>query len=388
MILFTKLQKNMNKINNVQGFGLIEILVAASLLGIVSVGVMNLVQTATKQQKSLQSKDQQRDFTNDVKHILSNPESCKKTFFNSIVPVVITEIKNANNMVAYSSVVGDPNNFDKSKLLQIKSMKLENYKPNSFAVAGDEGTAEFRISLVRNLNNNNEMLLPDVVILKITKDHVTHKILKCSYIEADTVTDNNVWKKSVTNPNDIYFSGGRVGVNKDSPTHDFQVAGDLALTTALQTIKTNNIEAVDSAAQTKIFEGSQSKIYVSQGDNLVIDAASSNVGIGTDSPVTKLDINGEIKIGASLLACNSSIEGSQKYDFTKHCMSVCNGSTWTCMKEKKPQDCVGAWTACDSATGKRTYIILIVREPGGQQCSNNSGDQSTNCSTTPPATIF
>ena len=367
----------LNLLNKTSGFGLIEIIVSIALLGIVSVGVMNLIQSSSKQQKSFQAKDQQRDFTFDVRTILSHPDACKNTFEAKIIPTVVTEIKDKTNAVIYSV-----DQLDRSKLLQIKSIKLENFLLRSTNIANteDEGRAELRVFVAKNsAENSNELLNPDVIILKITKDHVTNTILKCSTLDS-TNTDAalSLWKKSIANPNDIYFNTGNVGVNMINPSYKFQVAGDLALSSPTQMIKANIIDAVDSSQNANIFQTAQGKIYLSGGNNFVIDPVTSKVGIGTANPKTKLDINGQIKIGANTTSvCNSVLEGAQKYDFAEKCMSFCNGTSWICMKIKKPKDCIGTWSSCDSVTGKKTYIIAVTEETGGTSCSPNFSGETT-----------
>lgn len=62
-----------------------------------------------------------------------------------------------------------------------------------------------------------------------------------------------------------------------------------------------------------------------------INPASGSVGIGTSSPVAKLDVAGEVKFGNSSSTCNTINEGQQRYNSTSKVMEFCNGTLWTPM---------------------------------------------------------
>jgi len=60
------------------------------------------------------------------------------------------------------------------------------------------------------------------------------------------------------------------------------------------------------------------------------DNTSKRLGIGTTTPQSKLDVAGEIRVGATALACSNAIEGSVRYNGTKKCLELCDGTTWSC----------------------------------------------------------
>lgn len=53
-----------------------------------------------------------------------------------------------------------------------------------------------------------------------------------------------------------------------------------------------------------------------------------NVGIGTTTPVARLDVAGEVKFGNTSSTCSSATEGQQRYNSTSHVMEYCNGASW------------------------------------------------------------
>lgn len=57
--------------------------------------------------------------------------------------------------------------------------------------------------------------------------------------------------------------------------------------------------------------------------------SNGNVGIGTASPASKLDVAGEVKFGNTSSACSGTTEGQQRYNSTSKKMEFCNGTAWT-----------------------------------------------------------
>jgi len=60
-----------------------------------------------------------------------------------------------------------------------------------------------------------------------------------------------------------------------------------------------------------------------------INYMAGNVGIGTVTPQATLDVSGAIRVGASAAVCNSSNEGSQRFNATTKMIEYCNGTAWS-----------------------------------------------------------
>ncbi|MEI8361480.1 MAG: fibrobacter succinogenes major paralogous domain-containing protein [bacterium] len=70
-----------------------------------------------------------------------------------------------------------------------------------------------------------------------------------------------------------------------------------------------------------------SGIVFGTNDYLVINSVG-NIGIGTSTPVVMLDVNGEIKIGNTLVGCDIATEGAMRYNSEKRLVEHCDGNEW------------------------------------------------------------
>jgi hypothetical protein len=87
-----KMQNAKCKMQNANGFSLISILVAASLLGGLSMVVMEIGKQSTKSTAKMNFDTEVSQITNEINGILSDPTSCKNTVAQSSVTSIIKNI--------------------------------------------------------------------------------------------------------------------------------------------------------------------------------------------------------------------------------------------------------------------------------------------------------
>ncbi|WP_415062967.1 hypothetical protein [Bdellovibrio sp.] len=56
--------------------------------------------------------------------------------------------------------------------------------------------------------------------------------------------------------------------------------------------------------------------------------SGGNVGVGTSTPVSSLEVNGEVRIGNSGVACSAANSGATRYNSTSKKMEFCDGASW------------------------------------------------------------
>ncbi len=118
---------------------------------------------------------------------------------------------------------------------------------------------------------------------------------------------------------------------------------------------------------------SENATHITNGNTIALTAVNGNVGIGTATPATKLEVNGEVKIGNSATACSGANEGAQRYNSSSKIMEFCNGTSWISFTAAVPVNPVGTvlpfagsstplgYLPCDgSAVSRVTYADLFA----------------------------
>jgi|GEM_PF-6696349 len=175
-------------------------------------------------------------------------------------------------------------------------------------------------------------------------------------VGANTTNMLSKWNGSSLVASDVFESGGNVGIGTASPNVNFQVrkGGTVPSYTSDVVASFGNSTVAGTTAAIAVTSGSNGTSRLNLGgtsgaDNgqVSYDAltdtmsfstndtekvsilSGGNVGIGTTSPVAKLDVAGEIKLGNTSSACDSTKEGQQRYNSTSKVMEFCDGVEWT-----------------------------------------------------------
>ena len=156
-----------------QGFSLPELMMAAAILGGLSLGFMKLTQNGVESSKRVESGSQIDQIKNEVLGILSNRQACEKTFFlhQDFTDVkgggikAISSIKDKNNMVRFS--VGQT--FSGGTKLQ--SIEVKNFNASTV-------TASLVLNFKYNLNSQHEIQKVKLVDLQLELDS-SNLLLNC-----------------------------------------------------------------------------------------------------------------------------------------------------------------------------------------------------------------
>ena len=277
-------------IKNQKGFSLAEVVVTAGLIGVISLIVINLTKQSARSAKTLETNTEIITVLNEMRAILSDPAQCKKTFetinaANTIdaVDSLIYTNKAGLDINKFETQARNPNVRYGQGKLRIISYSLSDTSTDVNVAAEETTNLVVRfdrgagVQGQRNINKNIKLWV-DV--------NGTGEVIECRALSA---TSNLIWTRSNINQNDIFYSGGQVGVNIADPTDGFHF---------------------DVQGSSRVAE----KLVV--GDtNLVADSA-------------RVVINGELKLGQTTLNCNPQNEGSMRYDSVIKKMQFCNGTIW------------------------------------------------------------
>ena len=109
------------------GFSLVELTVAMGLLGALSVGVMKLMENSNKAAKTIESKDEILQITNQINDILRNPNNCEATLGSKTENNSVSFI---NQVIQGTSVPKFTASTTPSPKVSIESMRLKDIDDN------------------------------------------------------------------------------------------------------------------------------------------------------------------------------------------------------------------------------------------------------------------
>ena len=136
-------------------------------------------------------------------------------------------------------------------------------------------------------------------------------------------------------------NSGNVGIGTTTPGQKLQVNGNIALQNSGIIGSGNNWGTPGNAnsASLQLYNAvTGDTLLNNQGYNINLQTANlsrlfiannGNVGIGTTSPATTLDVVGAVKVGTSSATCSSGIAGAQRYN--NNAIEFCNGTAWTAL---------------------------------------------------------
>ncbi len=161
------------------GFSLPELLVAAGLLGALSMGVMRLMENSTKVAKNIENKDEITRFTMEIADVLNNPNNCEASLggrgLGATVPIIYQVLNgvavpkfqasnNPSNKVSIQSMnLKSVDNNGSNGSQSLATLEVSFKKPDANVMGGKIIKKE--IKLDANLCRKNIIANPDVKLL-------------------------------------------------------------------------------------------------------------------------------------------------------------------------------------------------------------------------------
>ncbi|MBY0316655.1 MAG: prepilin-type N-terminal cleavage/methylation domain-containing protein [Bdellovibrionales bacterium] len=242
---------------NNQGFSLASVMVGVAIVGIVAVGTLSLFENMTKSQNMADFRTQRDVLVEEIRAHLSDTQACRATFgsislLTNGYSETISQIRNADNSVKWETATPYSNNTYRISGL------VFNYTPGTSPTNPSTATANLMVQLqamkkVAGVNVSD----PKFINISIKRNSTTGAMLECI---ASAKMSDGIWQRTAT-VNDIFYTGG-------------------------------------------------------------------NVGVGSASPATTLDVDGGVRAGdeSRVTQCDSSLEGVLRYNKSTHRMEFCDGT--------------------------------------------------------------
>lgn len=171
--------------------------------------------------------------------------------------------------------------------------------------------------------------------------------------------NGSVWQSF---SNNIYFDSGNVGIGTNNPDHRLHVNGNVKVEGSISPYIQLYEQNGDNQLKLKSVDGDLVFDFGSV-EKIRIEKTTGNLGIGTDNPIAKLDIEGDIRFNGQK-ACSAVLSGNWRD-------TIIVPSSWsasTCAKFAQAEAAV-----------TMSYNLYCIFEDGFSVGSVNGGIPSPNC---------
>jgi len=351
---------------NQSGFTLVSVMVAVGLMGMLAVGMMKMNETQMKSVKNSETKNELVMLHSQLSQYLLDSEACGKTFGdatnvilsgssqsvasimnkggnpvyssglshkygNNTISIESMTLKADTNAVPPTTSLNLPVNSSIDTVLIIRYKKLSNLTAqnsikkeiNLKIQKASSGAITCYSQLGSAVDTARQKACEDIggvwtflnsvqicVISKITMDSTNG-------IQIGTRNASNIFSNKITIKSD-----GKMGISNPNPTSLIDIINTRP-SIALSDSNGKTFELISNANSFAIDEkGIINRFYINN---------TGNVGIGTTSPLTKLEINGELKLKAVTVGSSCSVTGSQAYNIATGAPVYCSTSPkkWT-----------------------------------------------------------
>ena len=207
------------RIQDQNGMGLIEVVVAGAIGLIVVLGITSMMTDVFKSQRAVQSKDASRELTSSVRSLLMDPNICTASLSGGNPTgsgFTKTKIIDAGANIKYQTGVNYLNN-----LVTLTALEIKNYTQDS-STNPKVGKADLVIKMNKVGTTVGGALLITTVLVQMNLD-ASNNVQQCHSLGSA----DSLWQISPSNKADVYFQGGNVGIGTASPAVAFDVAGGI-----------------------------------------------------------------------------------------------------------------------------------------------------------------
>lgn len=251
---------------NSAGFSLMEVMLAAGMMGILSAALIAVMKMGFSGQKAVQSADESSRLTAEMANVLANPTACMNTFGGRNPPggFTVSQIRNVSNAVLYqtNAVYGNRT----VRLFSIETggsgTDARTQLPRYNATSSTAGTALVKVTWRKMADAAGPQELHRFFFLNVTLNG-GGLVTACS---AQSTLAEEIWQRSGVDPSTIYYNGGKVGIGTLAPKVKLEVDG--AIKVGTQTVCDTDAEgAIRYNSTAKNIEFCNGNSWMTIGDN-------------------------------------------------------------------------------------------------------------------------
>ncbi len=320
--MLTKPISGKRPFSNQSGVTLVGVVVAAGLLGVLTLFSMQVQINLIGSQETTDNRYAFNNIQSNIRQLLGSPKACRETLEGQIIPnlpnnyLSVSDIRDDTGSATYSQ----GSSYEGGRVL-ISKMDLSSFVPSESG--SHEGTAELLVFFQSATNVPGTIdAKPRRIALSIKTNLTTRSITKCSALFSEK--NDNSWRENVQK--DLYFDASYVGIGVENPENELDILGDAKFKGSLNVIGLYDLKTIKvgfsgdcNAGSQRYNTGTDTMEFCNSGSweamgslwsqtdtgNFYTDPAK-NVGIGTETPEKKFHVDGNAKFDGYMRMDSSS----------------------------------------------------------------------------------
>lgn len=203
---------------NRAGLGIVEVLIALAIMTLLTLGLMTTLTETFKQQRSVQAKDGIRELTSEIRNVISDKMACTNSFGGNMFTGTGADFYATSIMDSAGNVKYQVGQTYINHLLELSRLRVAEYVSDTATT----GKAKLYIYAKKTGQSAGPNEIRQVLSLKVKLDSLG-RVIECLAIGG---LADSLWQIA-TNPSDIFYPVGNVGISNPDPKVSLDVAGEI-----------------------------------------------------------------------------------------------------------------------------------------------------------------
>ena len=313
----------MKKFLNHMGLSATELVVGAALVGGVGLGAATLLKNMGAQSKGDDVRKEIQSYTDEIARLLTNKVACRNSMIGlNASSGSMTTLKDKDGNVKFE--VGKVMGMNRIKIVSMKLQDLPGTDDTVEVIPGDEGSTRLELRFVQQKEGSVEVRKTlNMFVNTLGTDAATATIEECF---ANVSAAGSLWLKDQTNPDNIFYDEGHVGMGVEDPRFPLDVRGTIAVNAGGDVIEIGG----DAAEfQLRVSDITKPFEFLNIATGGKADIMAKNITVGS-----------YIKL-PSVGTCDTSNNGAIKYNSSSKQVEMCENGAW--VAKAYEEWCVPYW---------------------------------------------